>query len=223
MVFVASGTPRPPLARPRRRESAPPSDETRADESLAAGFAAGDDRSLEALYRRWGSLVYTLARRALGDDREAEDVTQQVFLAAWRGRQGYRPGRGGVAGWLVGITRHKIADTLASRTRRAELVAAAAIGYESARGARAADEPQRALDRVLVLRELEALPAAQERVVRLAFYADLTQAQIAEATGLPLGTVKSHMRRALLSLRRALAPEAPLGRRAAGCSRVDTH
>ncbi|MFG2755616.1 RNA polymerase sigma factor [Streptomyces wuyuanensis] len=175
------------------------------DAALAAGFVAGDEGSLEVVYRRWGSLVYTLARRTLGDEREAEDVTQQVFLAAWRGRRGYRPGRGGLAGWLVGITRHKIADALAARSRRAELVAAAGAFLAPGPAPTPGAGPEQAVDRVLVLRALEDLPPAQQHVVRLAFYADLTQTQIAERTGIPLGTVKSHMRRALLSLRRTLA------------------
>ncbi|MFI1467688.1 RNA polymerase sigma factor [Streptomyces wuyuanensis] len=178
------------------------------DAALAAGFVAGDEGSLEVVYRRWGSLVYTLARRTLGDEREAEDVTQQVFLAAWRGRRGYRPGRGGLPGWLVGITRHKIADALAARSRRAELVAAAGAFLAPGPAPTAGPGPEQAVDRVLVLRALEDLPSAQQHVVRLAFYADLTQTQIAERTGIPLGTVKSHMRRALLSLRRTLAATA---------------
>ncbi|MCZ7457218.1 sigma-70 family RNA polymerase sigma factor [Streptomyces sp. WMMC940] len=176
------------------------------DAALAAGFVAGEEGCLEVVYRRWGSLVYTLARRTLGDEREAEDVTQQVFLAAWRGRHGYRPGRGGLAGWLVGITRHKVADALAARSRRAELVAAA--GAFLAPAPAAGVGPEQVVDRVLVLRALQDLPSAQQHVVRLAFYADLTQTQIAERTGLPLGTVKSHMRRALLSLRRSLSAPA---------------
>ncbi|MEU6084660.1 sigma-70 family RNA polymerase sigma factor [Streptomyces sp. NPDC047108] len=175
------------------------------DASLAAGFAAGDERSLEAAYRLCGSLVHALARRALGDDQEAEDVTQQVFLAAWRGRSGYRPERGSLAGWLVGIARHKIADALDARSRRAEATAAASAGY--VRTAATAPEPEESLDRVLLQREIRRLTSAQRYVVGLAFYADLSQTQIAELTGLPLGTVKSHMRRALHALRRSLRRE----------------
>ncbi|MEV6572836.1 sigma-70 family RNA polymerase sigma factor [Streptomyces sp. NPDC051577] len=176
---------------------------------VAADFAAGDERAMEAAYRRWRPMVYSLARRSLGDDREAEDVTQQVFLAAWRGRGGYRPGPGGLGAWLTGITRHKVADALEARTRRARAVAAATRAFhEFARWPAVCDrpEPEQVVDRVVILGELARLPAAQQRVLRLAFYGDLTQSQIADRTGLPLGTVKSHMRRALRVLRASVAP-----------------
>ncbi|MFD6878505.1 MULTISPECIES: RNA polymerase sigma factor [unclassified Streptomyces] len=179
------------------------------DTAVAAGFAAGDERSMEEVYRRWRPLVHSLARRSLGDEREAEDVTQQVFLAAWRGRGGYRPGPGGLGAWLTGITRHKIADALEARTRRARAVAAATVTvHEQAPypGDPGRPEPEQVLDRVLILSELARLPSAQRRVLCLAFYADLSQTQIAARTGLPLGTVKSHMRRALHLLRRSLEP-----------------
>lgn len=64
------------------------------DEELAAGLVRGSEDCFAAAYRRWGTLVHSLAARSLGDSREAEDVTQQVFMAAWRGRLGYRPERG---------------------------------------------------------------------------------------------------------------------------------
>ncbi|MER5728836.1 sigma-70 family RNA polymerase sigma factor [Streptomyces sp. NPDC002138] len=174
------------------------------DARLVALFLAGDEDGMTAVYHRWRPLVHGLARRWLGDEREAEDVTQLVFLAAWRGRGGYRPGSGDLGGWLVGITRHKVADALAARARRARAVAAAGAQYASAWPPGAATEPERALDRVLVLGELARLPSAQQRILRLAYYGDLTQTQIAARTGLPLGTVKSHTRRALHCLRSAL-------------------
>ncbi|GGZ62101.1 RNA polymerase sigma factor [Streptomyces inusitatus] len=160
------------------------------------GAPLGDERSFADAYRRWGPLVHTLAARTLGDAREAEDVTQQVFLAAWRGRAGFRPERGPLGAWLVGITRRKTVDALAARTRRGELAAAARptadVGSVS---------PESALDRVLIADELGRLPRPQREVLCLAFYEDLTQTQIAERTGIPLGTVKSHARRGLHRLR----------------------
>ncbi|MFE2142736.1 RNA polymerase sigma factor [Streptomyces sp. NPDC059456] len=189
------------------RGSAP---DAAATAGLAAGFAAGDERCMEAVYRRWRPLVHALAHRSLGDEREAEDVTQQVFLAAWNGRRRYRPGPGGLGAWITGITRHKVADALEARTRRARAAAAAAPpGGPPRPGSLPRQESEQVLDRVMVLGELARLPFEQQRVLRLAFYADLTQAQIADRTGLPLGTVKSHMRRALHQLRRSLPAAAP--------------
>ncbi|MFJ3234322.1 sigma-70 family RNA polymerase sigma factor [Streptomyces sp. NPDC086787] len=171
----------------------------RADEELARALVAGADDCLTAVHRRWSALVYALALRSLGDPGEAEDVTQQVFLGVWRGRHGYRPERGPLGAWIVGIARRGIADALAARTRRGELVAAA--GSALPPGGAVTGRPEAVLDRVLVRHELARLPASQQRVLRLAFYEDLTQAQIAARTGWPLGTVKSHARRGLHRLR----------------------
>jgi RNA polymerase sigma-70 factor (ECF subfamily) len=176
------------------------------DADVAQGLVDGDEGCLTAAYHRWGTLVHTLAGRSLGDTREAEDVTQQVFLAAWQGRQGYRPERGAFVGWLVGITRRKIADALSARTRRTDLVAAAGALLGPVDDTRA--RPETVLDRVLLRGELARLPAPQRRVLHLAFYEDLTQPQIAQRTGWPLGTVKSHSRRGLHQLRRGLRAQA---------------
>ncbi|MFF3860182.1 RNA polymerase sigma factor [Streptomyces sp. NPDC002209] len=170
---------------------------------------------MEVVYRRWRPLVHSLAHRRLGDEREAEDVTQLVFLAAWHGRGRYRPGPGGFGAWITGITRHKVADALEARTRRTRATVAAARAAPGAAdrpGSLPQRESEQVLDRVLVLGELARLPFEQQRVLRLAFYADLTQSQIADLTGLPLGTVKSHMRRALHQLRRSLPPAARVTR-----------
>ncbi|MBL1084621.1 sigma-70 family RNA polymerase sigma factor [Streptomyces actinomycinicus] len=172
------------------------------DAYLVQGLAAGDDACLALVHRRWSPMVHALAWRTLGDATEAEDVTQQVFLGVWRGCAGYRPDRGTVAGWITGITRRKIADALSARTRRGELVAAAAAALSPDEPA--AGRPEATLDRVVVRHALARLPAPQQRVLCLAYYEDLTQTQIAERTGWPLGTVKSHARRGLHQLRRTL-------------------
>ncbi|WP_327579834.1 sigma-70 family RNA polymerase sigma factor [Streptomyces sp. NBC_00145] len=180
-----------------------PIEESLADEEVAEGLQRGEEAFLEAAYRRWSTLVHTLAYRSLGDSREAEDVTQQVFLAVWRGRGRYNPQRGAFAGWVVGITRRKIADALTARTRRATLASAAKTTLNLA--APPSDNMAgQVLDQVLVRHELTLLPAPQRRVLQLAFYNDLTHTQIAEVTGWPLGTVKSHSRRGLNRLRQRL-------------------
>ncbi|MCB5167659.1 sigma-70 family RNA polymerase sigma factor [Streptomyces bambusae] len=177
-----------------------PPDPDSSDAEVALGLAAGDEDCLALAHHRWSGLVHAYAARALGDVREAEDVTQQVFVAAWRGRAGFRPERGSAPAWLLGIARHKTADALSARTRRLELAAAAA----AAPGAGGEDGTDRLLDRIVITRELARLPRAQRDVLALAFYADLTQAQIAARTGIPLGTVKSHTRRGLHRIRHSL-------------------
>ncbi|TXS40032.1 sigma-70 family RNA polymerase sigma factor [Streptomyces sp. OR43] len=178
---------------------APPQEGPRYEEDLALGLAAADEEAFAAIYRRWGSLVHTMATRSLGDVHEAEDVTQQVFVGAWRGRHGFRPERGALGAWLVGITRRKIIDALAARTRRLAVVDSATNGAAPAVPAQSA--PDDVLDRVLLVDALHQLPHTQREVLCLAFYEDLTQVQIAERTGVPLGTVKSHTRRGLHRLR----------------------
>ncbi|MFC8431081.1 sigma-70 family RNA polymerase sigma factor [Streptomyces sp. NPDC057253] len=184
-------------------ESAPlPTEVAPGDAELARGLAAGDEASLTAAYHRWSPLVHTLARRSLGDTKEAEDVTQQVFIGVWRGGRGYRPERGTLAGWIVGITRRKIADALQARGRRFELAVAASSRVVLTQ--HSGDRTEATLDGLVVRAELAKLPSAQQRVLRLTFYEDLSQIQIAERTGWPLGTVKSHARRGMHRLRRGL-------------------
>ncbi|WP_307847100.1 sigma-70 family RNA polymerase sigma factor [Streptomyces sp. F63] len=171
---------------------------TRTDAELAEGFARGDEGCLAEAYRRWAGLVHTLAGRALGDASEAEDVTQEVFVSAWRGRTGYSPARGSLPGWLIGITRRRIADALQARGSRQDKARRAARAITDRPGH---DPVDGIVDSVLVTDELRALPQPQQQILRLAFYHDFTQVQIAERLDLPLGTVKAHVRRSLGRLR----------------------
>ena len=171
-------------------------------EALAVRFRAGHEDALGTVYDRWSPLVHTYALRALGDAHDAEDVTQQVFVAAWRSRETMTPGPSTFPAWLIGIARHKISDARAARARdarRVDAVAAVTVPEESADG----DDVLLA-DRLVVRQAVDEMGEPRRTILLLAFWQDLTHADIAASTGLPLGTVKSHLRRGLTQLHRTL-------------------
>lgn len=184
---------------------APP--DTRDDDSptgvepLAYSFSVGDDRALKDAYDQYGSLVYSICRRSV-DDAAACDITQEVFIAAWRNRARFDPSRGGLGPWLAGITRNKVIDHFR------------AIGREDRRIEKVKNTPQPAEPtqqqleeitlRMLLVDALDELPDRARSVVTMAFFEDLTHVEIAARTGIPLGTIKSDIRRSLDRLRNGL-------------------
>lgn len=168
---------------------------------FSAGFAAGDEEALTWVYQRWSPLVYTLALRSLGDVGDAEDVTQKTFVAAWTGRKRFDPSRARLSTWLVGIAKNKIADTHEARARIRRLhdqLAATADANDWV------SEPVDLAETYVVADEIAQLEPDAQRVMRLAFYDDLTHTEISQRLGLPLGTVKSHIRRSLQRMRSRL-------------------
>jgi RNA polymerase sigma-70 factor (ECF subfamily) len=171
------------------------------DEAVEVGerLRDGDEAALREVYDRYGAAVFHLARRTVGNTADAEDVVQTTFVAAWTGRSGFDPERGSLLAWLLGIARRKAVDALRARARADRVMdAAGRVGLADRSVDGTADV---VVDRLVVADELAALPAEQRRVLHLAFFDDLTHPQIATATGLPLGTVKSHVRRGMARLR----------------------
>jgi RNA polymerase sigma-70 factor, ECF subfamily len=171
-------------------------EQTRDD--LADRFVAGDERALREVYDRYGRAVFHLATSSLANRADAEDVTQTTFVAAWQGRATFDPARGSLLGWLLGIGRRKVVDRLRAAARESRVAETVRQQPEPS----APPDPDRVVDRLVVADELARLPADQRRMLELAFYDDLTHQQIAQVTGVPLGTVKSHIRRGMASLKR---------------------
>jgi RNA polymerase sigma-70 factor (ECF subfamily) len=169
------------------------------EDGLVTLFRAGDERALRLIFDQFGPAVFHLATRSLRNAADAEDITQSTFVAAWFGRQGFDPERGSLLSWLLGIARRKVVDQIRSTARedRATESVRRVVG-----AAPAEPPPDRVIDQLLMADEMAQLPSEQRRVLELAFYDDLTHPQIAAVTGLPLGTVKSHLRRGMARLRR---------------------
>lgn len=165
--------------------------------TLEDRLVVGDESVLRDMFDEYGALVLSIARRLVGT--EAEDLVQQVFMAAWRGRDRFDPSKGSLAAWLSGITRFKAIDHLRAAGRRPSTPTSEVEGLEPT-------QPQvdQVVDRMVLAAALESLPVARREVVELGFFEDLSHPEIAEKLDLPLGTVKSHMRRGLEALQREL-------------------
>ena len=176
------------------------------DEELLVGLAAGRLDALDALYERYKTMAYGIARRITADDVLAEDVVQDAFLGAWRGAERYVAGRGSVKTWLLSIVHHRAIDAVRRRRPTSELPAEedgaltpAPLTMPDVWG-----EVAGRIDAGLVTTALASLPDAQRETLELAYFGGLSQTEIAERTGVPLGTVKSRVRLALVAMRREL-------------------
>nr|MCU0634883.1 sigma-70 family RNA polymerase sigma factor [Gemmatimonadaceae bacterium] len=170
------------------------------------------ERALAALYQRFAERCHALAMQLVGDRTDADEVIEATFWQAWRTAGRFERSRGSVASWLLTITRSRALDLLRTRKREgARLVSLDGDDQLDERISAVHDwtgdlGPERAERRTLVLRALDALPAAQRRVIELAYFGGLSQTEIAERDAVPLGTVKTRCRLALRALRESLAP-----------------
>lgn len=160
-------------------------------------FVAGDELALREAFEQHAPLIIGLCRRLVG--RDAEDVAQQAFVAAWNGRASFDPSKGSLKSWLAGIARFKSIDHLRAANRRPQ-----ASGGEAQDFGEVQVDAERVTDRMVLTEALAGLSDERRTVVELAFYGDMTHAEISDSLSMPLGTVKSHVRRGLETLRAEL-------------------
>jgi RNA polymerase sigma factor (sigma-70 family) len=181
-----------------------PSAADEADRAALARIAGGELAALEDLYDRYKTMAYSIAYRITNDATLAEDVVQDAFLGAWRNAARYVEGRGSVKTWLLSIVHHRAIDAIRRRRPTTELPEIDAGLPDALTLPDVWFEVSASLDSVTVREALVALSDVQREALELAYFSGLTQQEIAERTGTPLGTVKSRMRLGLLAMRRSL-------------------
>ena len=179
--------------------------EVREDARLLAMVAEEDQYALAALYRRRGSLIYSLLIRMLGNEMEAQEIMQDTFVLIWRHARQYEPCRSSPVSWMVMIARGRGLDQLRARSRRNASHAAyerEVVSLEMEMGG--SGQTERDELAAVCASALNDLPEAQGHAVQLAFLRGWTHQEIAAAVGEPLGTVKARIHRGLLALRKTL-------------------
>jgi RNA polymerase sigma-70 factor (ECF subfamily) len=174
----------------------PPSTED--DPSLLALVQKGDEQAMASLFDRYSKLVYSVALRVLRDPSAAEDVLQEVFMQIWRNPDSFTAARGSLGGWLAIVSRNRSIDTLRRKRPSVDV-----DDVPLASSFNLADEAERNSLMERARGVIHQLPAEQRKTLEMAFFDGLTHSEIAEMTGDPLGTVKTRIRSALLTLRKA--------------------
>jgi RNA polymerase sigma-70 factor (ECF subfamily) len=176
--------------------------EPTSDGDLIARVSEGDAGAFELLYRRYARPVFALALRRLGDRGRAEDAVQETFASIWRSAGSYKRERGPGAPWLYAVARNAIVD------RRRSLGPAPAEPVDEASNEAGPDERAEASWTAWrVHRALAELPEEERTLIELAYWGGLSQSEIADFVGIPLGTVKTRTRSALSRLADALEGE----------------
>jgi RNA polymerase sigma-70 factor, ECF subfamily len=196
----------------------------RTDAALVQDLLKGSEEALRELYRRHADALFRAAVMRLGDRQLAEEVLQDTFLALWNRAELFDPGQGSLLGWLSAIARNRAVDMFRRAGRRpSSLPLSALLPDDQAESASLEEalrsaavgagdvtsEPEAWLDgawlRSEVTRALDGIPEMERQVIRLAYYEELSQSEIATRLDWPLGTVKTRTRRALARLRESLA------------------
>ncbi len=180
------------------------------DDELMARLEHRDLAAFEALYDRYSDLVYSVALRVVADSHVAQDVTQDVFLRVWRRPEQFDVNRGKFVTWLMSVTRNKSIDERRSQGRRLrhESLPTTSEEEDVLPSGNDRDDPALATvlsdERAAVRKALEVLPAEQKLAIQLAYFGGLTQQEIANTLGQPLGTVKTRIRLGMQKMRGAL-------------------
>lgn len=197
------------------------------DATVVLRMAAGSEAALEIIYDRYSTAIFAAAYRLTSDRGTAEEVVQETFLALWNRAESFDPTAGSLAAWLHTIARNRAIDRLRAAGRRPSLVAlSSAAGTDEdptqalerlvssgavIAGADPPPGPEAAFDalgrRETIRAALGEMPEVERMVILLAYQEELSQSEIAERLGWPLGTVKTRTRRALLRLREQLRTE----------------
>ena len=172
------------------------------DGELISRTADGDRGAFDVLYRRYSRPVFGLALRRLGDRGRAEDAVQETFASIWRAARSYRPERGPGAPWLYAVARNAITDR-----GRARYEAPAEIPDSPSPDAGPAERAESGWTAWRVHRALEELNTNERSVIELAYWSGLSQSEVAEFLGIPLGTVKTRTRAALAKLSEILGDD----------------
>jgi len=177
------------------------------DEGLLTAIQQGDEDALAELYDRYGRLAFGLAYRILGERGTAEDVVQEAYLAVWRRSTSFRADRGSARAWLMSIVHNAAIDRRRGRFKREQEVVP--IDDLEFRLESEADDAfavvSEQIEAEQIRSALGSLPSEQRQAIELAYFGGLTQQEISDRTGTPLGTVKSRMRLGLQKLRTLLA------------------
>jgi RNA polymerase sigma-70 factor (ECF subfamily) len=168
------------------------------DAALLARVQNGDEQAMAALFDRYSKIVYSVALRVLRDTAAAEDVMQEIFMQVWRSPNSFVAAKGSLGGWLSVVSRNRSIDTL-RRKRPSEEIKDISLASPF----NLAEDSERNLLMERARAAVVLLPAEQRKTLEMAFFDGLTHSEIAELTGDPLGTVKTRIRSALLTLRKA--------------------
>lgn len=169
------------------------------DAELLKRISRRDEAAMGLLFDRYARIVYSIALRVLHDPSEAEDVMQEVLMQIWRGAPSFIVGRGSLGGWLAVVARNRAIDVLRKR-HPSDSIDEVALPASIDLAAEA--ERNTLMEKLRVI--MQELPQEQQKSLQLAFFEGLTHSEIAEKTGDPLGTVKTRIRLALISIRKAL-------------------